>query len=95
MSNEVKVEKIVIKIGDKEHEFSMSEAKELRKLLNNLLGEKEFIYIPCAQPIYVEPYRIVPYPYTVPYTSPWTITYGTSDVTSKFDPTITCVYNSR
>jgi len=93
MSDEVKVKKIIIKFGDKEHGFSMKEAKDLQKLLNDLFGEKETIYVPCSQPIYVEPYRVVPYPYIIP-TCPWVITCGTNTATSKFDPTITCTYDS-
>mgnify|MGYP001442225007 CR=1 FL=1 len=98
MSDEVKVERIVIKIGDKKHEFSMEEAKELQKLLNDLLGEKEVIYIPYSQPVYVEPHRYIPYPYITPTVpnpySPWIITRGTSDDPTRYAfPTVICTYN--
>ena len=104
MADEVKVERIVIKIGDKEHEFSMEEAKELQKLLNDLLGEKEVIYIPYSQPViypqpvYVEPYRYIPYyPERTapnPYINPWIITCGTGDDPTRYAfPTVVCTYN--
>jgi hypothetical protein len=89
----VKVEKIVIKIGDKEEEYTLEEAKKLQKLLNDLLGNKESIYIPVPYSVPV-PQPYIPYPYTVPYTVPntspyWTITWGTSG-TSTNTPTVFC-----
>jgi hypothetical protein len=79
----VKVEKIVIKISGKEVEYSLEEAKKLQELLNNLLGNKETIYIPYY------PYS-QPYPYTYPT---WTV-IGTSNINVPVTPFITCTYNA-
>ena len=68
MSEKVQVSKIVVKMGDKEVELSLAEAKELQELLNETFGTKETVYIP-SQPIYVER----PYRWTYPH---WYVTYG-------------------
>ena len=83
----VKVEKIVIKIGDKEVEYTLEEAKKLQELLNNLLGNKETIYVP-VYPTYPQPY-----PY-YSYNVPWTITYGTGTGPIDITPIVTCSYMS-
>jgi hypothetical protein len=86
----VKVEKIVIRIGDREDEYTMEEAKKLQELLNELLGNKETIYIPISTPYPVYPQ---PYPY-YPYTAPWTVTYGTGTGPIDLTPVITCSYSA-
>jgi hypothetical protein len=93
----VKVEKIVIKIGDKEVEYTLEEAKKLQELLNNLLGNKETIYIPISTPYPVTvpmPYPVYPrtYPY-YPNTSPWIVTYETGTYIDT-TPIISCTYNA-
>ena len=45
-----KIQKIILKIGKKEIELSMEEAKELKKILGDIFQEKEFIPIPFPQP---------------------------------------------
>lgn len=70
MSEKVEVSKIVVKMGKKEVELSLAEAKELQELLNDTFGKKETVYIP-GSPIYIERPYIRPYPY-------WTVTYGNS-----------------
>ncbi len=68
MSERVEVSKIVVRMGKKEFELSLAEAKELQELLNDTFGKKETVYIP-GSPIYIERPYIQPYPY-------WTVTYG-------------------
>ena len=69
-----KVSKIIIEIDGKEIALSFEGAKELHKILDDLLGEKETVVIPSPYP--------VPYPYKDPYRRPyiyWTCdTYGNS-----------------
>jgi hypothetical protein len=85
MSDELaEVKKIVVKIGDKEFEFSMEEAKALQLLLNGLLNDKQTIYAPITiQPIvypyYHPPVPINPQPYRQPWESPWFVTRQTTD----------------
>ena len=65
MSDKVKVEKINIKIGDVEVALSVESAKELQKILNELFGNKEFIYVSNPPTIWI-------YPYTAPFvTTPY------------------------
>jgi hypothetical protein len=86
---EVKIDKIVIKIGYKELVLSPEEAKELREILNANFGEKEkeYIYIPQPYPVYplVNPWRHwevrwdyydVPHPNTTWYIENRTTTGG-------------------
>jgi len=55
MLDKIVVSKIVIKMGKKDVELSLEEAKELQEILNNTLGK--VVYIPSA-PIYIDhPYR--------------------------------------
>jgi len=75
-----KIAKIVIEtngeLEDGKLTISLKEAKELQKLLNELL-EKEIVkeYVPYYPYPYVyEPYRI--YPYTYPQSPYYTITYS-------------------
>jgi hypothetical protein len=93
----VKVEKIVIKIGDDEQELTVEAAKELQKILNDLFGNKENVYVYPSSPIYI-PYPYVIHPYypdpdrTVPYYQPYRIwcTYTTDNTTLCIsDSTIT------
>ena len=84
----VKVEKIVIKIGDKENEYTLEEAKNLQKLLNDLFGTKEVFSVPS---VWVYPNTYV-YPWTIqPYSNPLG-TDGT--ITINGSPIITCTYNA-
>jgi len=61
------IKKIVLSVGDKEIELTPDEAKELRKILGDLFGEKETTVIPVPYP--VQPYY------------PWTI-WGTGTLTA-------------
>jgi len=100
MSEEVKVEKINIKVGDIEISLPLKEAKELQKLLNDLFGDKETIYVPVP---YVIPSQPIPYPYYVPYphyvpyptypTNPYPVWVVNTTWTGT-SPSITCTYNS-
>jgi hypothetical protein len=79
MSKKVTIEKLIIKIGDKELALKPDEAEELRQVLNELLGEKEttyeYHYHPAPEP---RPYR-----YWVPmYTTTGGTTYA---ITAKAD----------
>lgn len=73
--------KIKLEIGDVTHEMTHEQARELRDLLDEVLGEKEpvRIYSPIFQPV------VVPYP---PYWSGdyWMISSG--DTTGEI--TVTC-----
>jgi hypothetical protein len=65
--NKVEISKIVIKIDGKELNLTLDETKQLRDILDNLLGDKNKItYIP-----YTLPYITNPYPY-------WTVTTTTN-----------------
>ncbi len=83
MSEEVKVEKINIKIGDVEIALTIESVKELKKVLNELFGGKEFIYI--SNPYVIIPSCPVPYfphnPYK--YWEPTWYYYDTSPSTSE------------
>lgn len=63
---EVKVTKIVINVGGKEVEFTPEEAKELTKILSDMFGEKDNIYVPYSVPYYP------PYPHVW-----WSVGYNT------------------
>ena len=53
MKNKVRVEKINVKIGDVTVSLKLEDAKELRKLLNDLFGANdEFTYVPIGYPVY-------------------------------------------
>ena len=82
MSEKVSVSKIVVKMGKKEVELTLEEAKELQELLNDTFGKKETVYIP-GSPIYIER----PYHWTYPR---WEVTYGN---TSKFQSDGTLTYS--
>lgn len=94
----VKVEKIVIKIGDREDEYTMEEAKKLQELLNQLLGNKETIFVPISYPVPYPNITIYPtYPKTYPYypnTAPWIVTYVGDSGDQYVSPTITCSYKN-
>jgi len=81
-----KVEKIVINIGGKEVEYTLDEAKNLQKLLNNLFGTAELTVSPS---VWIYPQTNI-YPWIIkPYSSP----YGTDGtVTINGSPIITCTY---
>ena len=60
------VEKIVLKVGDKKIELSVEDAKDLHKILGDLVGDKIVINspLPCPCPS--------PSPWIYPvYTKPW------------------------
>ena len=78
------VSRIVLKIKDKEISLTPEEAKDLKKVLSDILGEDKVTYVPTY------PYRW--YPYTTPY---WTITTtgGTGDTTWS-GTTVYCSSNS-
>ena len=46
------IKKIVLSVGDKEIELTPDEAKELRKILGDLFGEKETTVVPMPYPVY-------------------------------------------
>jgi hypothetical protein len=59
-TNSVKIEKIVLVIGDKEIKLSVEEAKELSKILKDVFGDNTPYVQPYAYPyVYPQPY----YPY--------------------------------
>lgn len=68
MSKEVTVVQIVIKIGDVEIRLTPDEARELRGLLDDLIGDTVKEYVP-----YTPLYRIYPY---------WTCATSTDGETS-------------
>jgi hypothetical protein len=53
----VEISKVNIKIGKKEIELSVEEAKELKEILNETFGEKGVVYIPQPYPVYERPWR--------------------------------------
>ena len=71
--NKVEIEKIIIKVGDKELSLSVDEAKELKTILNELFAEKEIVY----SPIIIEKFRRYVYPH-------WEITCGESMGSDKY-----------
>lgn len=76
---EIKIDRVVLKIGNKDVSLSIKEARELKDILNETFKgkndekEKEYIYIPSL-PSYI------PYPVPTPYTHPpyYTITWQTA-----------------
>jgi len=53
----VEISHVNIRIGKKEIALSVEEAKELRDILNDVLGQNERpIYIASPYPVYVEPW---------------------------------------
>jgi hypothetical protein len=67
MSEKIEVSKIVVRIGKKEVELSLAEAKELQELLNDTFGKKET--------------AIRPYPWTTAYGNASQPTSGGSTLT--------------
>lgn len=58
MSKKIKVDSINIKIGDDLTKLTVEQAKELKDLLNELLGESKTVYLPSPPPVIIErPYR--------------------------------------
>lgn len=81
MNKKIEVSKIVIKIGDKEAELTIEQAKELKDVLGELFGkDHERIYIP-------QPYPVYPTPYIYPR---WEVTY-TDNGTRTIDSGINSV----
>lgn len=90
-NEEIQVTKIIIKMGEKDAELTIEQARQLKDALVELLGEKEkTVYIPS--PYIVER----PYPYRYPY---WYVTWGTDSATAKdenitsYDMTVTYSLN--
>jgi len=85
MSKEVKVSKVILKIDGKEIELSLESARELKDVLNDMLGSPPIMRE-------VERYPYVPYiPWYVPerksnepYWKEWKITWGTG-TSNPFD----------
>ena len=94
MEKKVEVKKIVLKVGNQEIELDMDKARELRDVLNLILGEgKEIITLPpvtIPYPVYPDGWHWIPperiYPPTTPQ-PPWIITWGTS-ITSHVPDTL-------
>jgi hypothetical protein len=83
--NTVEIQKVVLKIGKKEIELSLAEAKELQELLNDTFGKVSIV----REPIYIErPWRIYPTPW---YGTYWTtnVTNGTYSITCNATPNST------
>lgn len=71
MSKKVEVTKIVIRMGDKDAELTIEQARELKDALDSLLGTKgETVYVP-------HPY---PYPVPQPYPYYWRKRYWIGEV---------------
>jgi len=78
MSKQVKVDRIVIKIGNKEISLDLDEAKELKEILADMFGGvKEII-----REEHYHPYPYIWYEYKVHATPTWTIKYGDSLTTN-------------
>ena len=92
----IEIKKLLIQIGDKELRLTVNEAKELHKILGELVAEKvptviiekDIIINPISIPWYpVYPY----YPAATPYPD-WTITCGDVNINTLEDghTNITC-----
>jgi len=80
MSKTVEIEKIVIRVGQKEIPLSLQEAKELQEILNKTFGSGD-------RTIYVDRPWIIERPYFPPYHY-WGITYSANCLnlcSSSFD----------
>jgi hypothetical protein len=62
MSDHIAIEQIVIKIGKKKLELSAQEAKELKDVLNSLLGHPVVINGTTTWIYYPQPYIPITYP---------------------------------
>jgi len=72
--SDIEISKVVIKIGDKESELTLEQARDLKDALIDLLGEKDkVVHVPYPYPVYPEPYV-----WRRPY---WTVTYSDHTVT--------------
>jgi len=83
--SKVEISKVNIKIGDKEIELSLAEAKELGEILNETFGAK----------LEIQPAPIINLPYIQPYVYPrpmWQ--YWTTTVTSQADSSVFTLSNS-
>lgn len=78
-NDKIEVTKIVIKIGSKDAELTIEQARDLKDALVELLGskDKEIVYIPQPYPVYHRPY--------------WYVTYG--DVSKPWNGTVTYSLN--
>ena len=48
MSKKTKISKIVLEVGGKKIEMSLSEARELKQILNDTFPDKETVFIPST-----------------------------------------------
>jgi len=83
--NEVKIDKIKLKIGDTEVEMTLEQAQELRAVLNKL-WQAPFYYPASPYPAYVPPTPVVHWP---PYPS-----WGQPIITCASDSTSGCLFLS-
>jgi hypothetical protein len=63
MSKEVRISKIVVKMGDREQTLTIAQARELQEALNSLFGGPKEIVKTVPYPVYPKPYW--------PYREPW------------------------
>jgi hypothetical protein len=86
-NQEVRVSKIVIKLGEHEEILTIDQARKLLDALKDLLGEdKERIVTvpypyPYPSPIYIQPYQTPQYPN-------WRINYGINTTTNGTNSTL-------
>jgi hypothetical protein len=59
----VEIQKLVIRIGEKEITLGLDEAKELRDILNDTFGTKEIVRTPQTERIYVPYFQEPVQPY--------------------------------
>ena len=74
--DKVKIEKIVIRIGDKQSELTVEDAKALRDMLDQMFSkEKEYVpYYPTTWPWYVQPVTWTTVTSSEPYKGVVTVT---------------------
>jgi uncharacterized membrane protein len=84
VSESVEIKKIVIKINDTELSLSPDDARELKKILDELIGTKETVYVPSY------PHYPIYWYYEQPMTQPyrWTINCDSSNNTLCISNTI-------
>lgn len=76
--SKVEISKVNIKVNDKEILFTLDEAKELQKILNETFGEEKVSFVPYSPPaVIIERER--PWRQTLPY---WTIDYTWTGTTT-------------
>lgn len=65
MADAVEIKKIIVRIGEVELSLLPEQAKELKSVLDDLLGKKETVFFPVYQPPIIY-YPVPPIP-TAPY----------------------------